>query len=158
MSGPESHYTVLRAEVEGDLLAFAGWVERIGTSLQKPVWAEEDPELYVVAVCLHHAYGSLESALERIARTFEGSPPPGPRWHAELLDRMGLQLDGIRPAVLSPSSRAAARELLAFWHFFRHSYGSSLNPRLLRERSLALIDASPTLQADLRGFLTALAA
>jgi hypothetical protein len=74
--------------------------------------SRSDPgALAQAAVALHHGYGAIESALERVARSIEGSLPTGRDWH------------------------------LAFRHFFRHAYAVSLEaPRLdaLRSDMLAL--------------------
>jgi hypothetical protein len=74
---------------------------------------------------LHHAYGAIESALTRVARTLDGGLPEGADWHQALLDTMALHIAGLRPAVLSAESVAHARVLLAFRHFFRHAYAAT---------------------------------
>jgi hypothetical protein len=92
-------------------------------------------------VALHHGYGAIESALERVARSIEGSLPAGRDWHVALLENMSLDIEGIRPRVLSEESLGLLRGLLAFRHFFRHAYAISLEaPRLeaLRGEVLAL--------------------
>ena len=58
------------------------------------------------AVALHRAEGAIESILERIARIIAGDLPMGPDWHQALLHTIGLELDGVRPAVLSRESVA----------------------------------------------------
>lgn len=83
---------------------------------------EADPAVAAqVAVALHHAYGAVEAALARTARTLEGDVPERPDRHQALLEPMGLELEGIRPAVLSSDSQERLRRLLAFRRFFRHA-------------------------------------
>jgi hypothetical protein len=92
-------------------------------------------------VALHHGYGAIESVLERVARSIEGSLPVGRDWHVALLENMSLDIEGIRPRVISDESLRLLRGLLAFRHFFRHAYAVSLEgPRLeaLRADMLAL--------------------
>jgi hypothetical protein len=92
-------------------------------------------------VAIHHGYGAIESALERVARLIEGSLPTGRDWHVALLENMSLDIEGVRPRVLSDESLQLLRNLLAFRHFFRHAYAVSLQaPRLdaLRADMLAL--------------------
>jgi hypothetical protein len=101
------------------------------------------------AVALHHAYGAVESALERVARTLEGGVPLGADSHVALLEAMALEIEGVRPAVLSQQSLLLLRRLLGFRHFFRHAYAVGLDAaRLasLREDALAL---GPGLALDL---------
>jgi hypothetical protein len=92
-------------------------------------------------VALHHGYGAIESVLERVARSIEGSLPVGRDWRVALLENMSLDIEGIRPRVISDESLRLLRGLLAFRHFFRHAYAVSLEgPRLeaLRADMLAL--------------------
>ncbi len=73
----------------------------------------------VVADALSRYYTAAETVFFRIARFFENSIE-GNRWHAELLDRMGMEIPGVRPAVLSPATQSALRELMRFRHFSRY--------------------------------------
>ena len=93
------------------------------------------------AVALHHAYGALEAALARVARTLEGSVPQGPDWHQRLLHSMTLEIPSVRSAVLSDASAKGLRRLLAFRQFFRHAYAVSWDAAqlaALRETALSL--------------------
>lgn len=128
----------LRAEVASDRQAWRARVEEIRGL--NPGQADA-ATLAQVAVALHHGYGAIESALERVARSIEGSVPSGRDWHVALLEAMALDIEGVRPRVLSPQSLRALRSLLAFRHFFRHAYAAGLEaPRLevLRGEMLAL--------------------
>ncbi len=73
----------------------------------------------VIADALSRYYTAAETVFFRIARFFENSVQ-GDRWHAELLDRMGLAIPGVRPAVISLKTQSALRELLRFRHFSRY--------------------------------------
>jgi hypothetical protein len=73
----------------------------------------------VIADALSRYYTAAETVFFRIARYFENSIE-GDRWHAELLDRMGMAIPGIRPAVISGDTQAALRELMRFRHFSRY--------------------------------------
>jgi hypothetical protein len=128
----------LRAEIQNDRSAWSARVDELG-----PIdLSGGDPgSLAQAAVALHHGYGAIESALERVARSVEGGLPMGRDWHVALLESMALDIEGVRPRVLSPESLRLLRTLLAFRHFFRHAYAVSLEvPRLeaLRADMLAL--------------------
>ncbi len=101
------------------------------------------------AVALHHAYGSMESILLRVARHVDGDVPSGGDWHQELLHAMGLAIEGIRPAVLSRESVSALRELLSFRHFFRHAYAVELDAERLSVLRAHLRTALPPLLTEL---------
>lgn len=128
----------LRAEVRSDRNA---WSSRLEELRLLDLTSNSPGELARAAVALHHGFGAIESALERVARLLEGSLPVGRDWHVALLENMALDIEGVRPRVLSDESLRLLRGLLAFRHFFRHAYAVSLEaPRLeaLRTDMLAL--------------------
>ena len=137
----------LRAEVAFDRAALERRAQELaglelGPSAEAAVCAQ-------AAVALHHAYGSVESILLRVARQIDGDVPGGGEWHQELLHGMGLAVEGIRPAVLSRESVAALRELLSFRHFFRHAYAVELEADRLSVLRGRLQAALPRLLAEL---------
>jgi len=139
----------LRAELGSDLDAFRARVaelQALGTGPGTP-----DAWCALAAVALHHAYGAVEAALTRVAKCFEGVPG-GAEWHQELLSSMALDIDTVRPAVLSAASVAQLRKLLAFRHFFRHAYAAAWDPEQLRALRQTALDAGAPVDADFRRF------
>lgn len=149
----------LRAEIASDRKALAGRVREVSAiDLARPDASEG--ELARVALALHHAYGAVESALTRIARTVEGSVPDGAEWHQALLSSMTLDIEGVRPPVLGAEAAVVLRRLLAFRHFLRHAYTVPLERERLRSLKEDAIALESTLAGDLDefdGFLNALA-
>jgi hypothetical protein len=123
---------------------------------QASPWHHGDPRLAVVALATHHLYSCAESIFERVALAFEGMPDQRERWHRSLLDQMGLSIDGIRPAVLSPPTLPPLREMLQFRHFLRHAYAVELDPVRLLDVAQHALDAHRLLSADLDAFDKAL--
>ena len=109
------------------------------------------------AVALHHAYCAIERILLRIARQLEGSTPEGPEWHQALLHASGLEIPGVRPALLSRGSVESLRRLLGFRHFFRHGYAVPLDPRQLAELRREMNELAPRLLRELDQLDTLLA-
>jgi hypothetical protein len=109
------------------------------------------------AVALHHAYCAIESILLRIARQLEGSTPEGPEWHQALLHASGLEIPGVRPALLSRESVESLRRLLGFRHFFRHGYAVPLDPHQLAELRREMNELAPRLLRELDQLDTLLA-
>lgn len=107
-----------RAEVTSDFETFAARVDELAAL---PRLSADPAPLAQAAVALHHAYGAVESALIRVARLLEGEAPTGPDWHQTLIAAMALEIEGVRPPVLSPDTLAGLRRLLSFRHFFRHA-------------------------------------
>lgn len=148
----------LRAEVASDREAFEKRVAELETL---DLTAAPGPgDLAHAAVSLHHAYGAVEAILERVARAIGEDQPGGADWHQALLHAMGLEIEAVRPAVLSSESLDPLRRLLSFRHFLRHAYAVALDgERLARLREDALHLRKP-LAADLDrldGFLRKLA-
>jgi hypothetical protein len=119
-------------------------------------WAPDDATLYLVAMTVDHYYTATESILERIARTFEGLPGAGPRWHRELLSAMANDIPGVRIAVLSGETSRLLHDLLGFRHFIRHAYGADLDAERLGRVADRLAAVHPLLSADLDRFEAAL--
>lgn len=124
----------LRAEITADRSAMSRSLEDIRSVLEG--WGEQGPDrahLALAAVALHGWYGGLESILERVARSLDGSVPSGDAWHRELLSQAMVEVPSLRPAVLDRSLLPELIGLLEFRHFFRHAYGVELDPAKLRQ-------------------------
>lgn len=148
----------LRAELQSDVEAFGHRVDELATL---PLAGAGEAVLAQAAVALHHGYGAIEAALQRLARHFEGMPPAGPDWHQDLLHGMGLEIPGVRPAVLSAETERGLRNLLGFRHFFRHAYASRWDERRLADLRNEAVTLRPRVEADftaLDGLLARLAA
>jgi hypothetical protein len=136
----------LRAEIESDRGAFEA---RVAELEALDLDANDAGSIARAAVALHHAYGAVEAALSRLARTLEGSVPAGADWHQQLLHSMALAIPEVRPAFLAPETYTALRKLLAFRHFFRHAYAVSLDRAQLADLRRVAVDARGWLGRDL---------
>ena len=77
---------------------------------------------------LHSAYGVLENYFLRVSKFFENNLDAD-RWHKALVEKMGLEIPGVRPALLGEgNAKRQAMELLKFRHRFRNLYGEDLDP------------------------------
>jgi hypothetical protein len=121
----------LRAEVASDRRAFGRHLDELRTLQLGPGASSGDAAR--AAVALHHAYGAIEALLSRVCREVEGALPTGPDWHQALLDSMALDIEGVRPAIISETALTPLRRLLAFRHFFRHAYSVTLDGERLAE-------------------------
>ncbi len=140
----------LRAEIASDLSSFRSRIDELA---QLPPLAGADrASLAEAAVALHHAYGAIESALARIARAVDDGLPEGSEWHQSLLQVMALEIDSVRPAVLSTKTRELLQRLLGFRHFFRHAYAMELDGARLQELRLCAVALLPLVTDDLARF------
>lgn len=118
-----------------------------------------DDELLWAAVgyTIHNIYGLFENYFLRIAKFFENGLGSA-SWHAELVDRMCVEVAGVRPRLFDVAFAARVDTLRRFRHAFRNMYQSELDPRCVR----ILVDDIPGIVQDFdrwhRQFLAALSA
>ncbi len=75
----------------------------------------------VLAELMVDYYTCLETCFLRISQFFENHLSTS-RWHADLLEKMTLRIEGSRDAVISDSSAASLSELMKFRHFRRYYF------------------------------------
>lgn len=141
---------ILRADIQADLQAIAD----IYTALDqhRPKLTDED-EGIVVAYYLHNLYSAFESIFQRIAEVFGNHISERAGWHADLLRRMKLEVEGLRPRVISDETYDCLDELRRFRHLFRGAYRLHLDPeRLIVVRTKAM-RLRGVYQADLERFV-----
>jgi len=76
-------------------------------------------------------YNALENSFTQISRTFENHIVNQTQWHKELMDKMFLEIQNVRPALLPETLRKMLNDLRGFRHVFRHSYDFELDTILL---------------------------
>ncbi|MEO5721231.1 MAG: hypothetical protein ABIR71_07160 [Chthoniobacterales bacterium] len=79
--------------------------------------------------CAHHLarlFNVIEQLALRVAKLFENSIDDR-RWHAELIRRMTLEVEGVRPALFPTALVQPLRELRGFRHVWTHAYDLELD-------------------------------
>lgn len=127
-------YARLVSELESDLAD----LERVAAVNERAAGrhaagARDELDLMAWAMSLHNLYGVMESYALRIAKFFENGLDPV-SWHRSLMERMCLEISGLRPSFLSREELAPLDELRSFRHLVRHLYA-----RPLDEERLALV-------------------
>lgn len=84
-------------------------------------------ESRAIGSILHDFYSGIEKIFKRIAVTIDRSLPEGDDWHTQLLNRMAMKIDGIRPEIISEELKNKLGEYLRFRHVFRNIYGFELS-------------------------------
>ena len=109
-------------------------IERLYTAIGSDHLADDAgaEELIVLAYRLHNLYNTFENVFQNIAAVFENTLDDATRRHAQLLQRMRLDLMPMRPAVIDEAAYDALDELRRFRHLFRHAYDVELDPQRLR--------------------------
>ena len=75
----------------------------------------------IVAGLLENYYTCAETIFLRISQYFENSLEPE-RWHSDLLRKMTLEIEGVRPSAVASQEVPALHELLRFRHFRRNYF------------------------------------
>jgi hypothetical protein len=138
----------LRAEVLHEL----GNLSRALDDIRVRKDARDETTTYAVALLLMNYYTGAEHLFRHVALHFGGVPPGGDRWHQQLLEDMALDIEGVRPPVLSAGTCEAMGRLMRFRHVVRNLYAWTLR-RADIDVLLGEIDAThAALVADLHGF------
>jgi hypothetical protein len=156
MSG-NGYISALRAEIEKSLEVLAA-IEEYYDQYTADHIDEHEPtreNRIVIAEILTNYYTCLETAFLRISQFFENHLSSD-RWHQDLLDKMTLSIEEIRPRVLSDETRAELRELMRFRHFKRYYLEFDYDWDKLRFLRRKLELARPRVREELERFDAAL--
>lgn len=149
---------VLKNSIRRDLEAIGAIYEELE---QHPLTPETGHDtLIVMGYHLHNLYNGFENIFQNIAAVFENSVDDLERWHAQLLERMRLEVMPLRPAVIDDKAYEALDELRRFRHMFRHAYSVRLEPQrlqLVMDQALALKRIYPDQMEQFIEFLEGLA-
>src|SRR3989304_4370711 len=129
------------SEIEEEL----GNIERLLSELNEHQKDEPRNSFYLRAIgsIFHDFYCGVERIFERIAEELNGGIPEGENWHIQLLKDMGLEIEKVRPSVISHDVSKRLREYLEFRHRFRNIYGFELEwekMKGLRERLPVVVE------------------
>ena len=97
-------------------------------------------------------YNGCENIFASIARFFENDLA-GHAWHADLIRRMTLRIEGYRPALLDDESYRVINEFRGFRHVYIHAYGQELDWERERYVLAKLPNAARLLKARVKIFL-----
>ena len=76
---------------------------------------------------LHNLFSAYEDLFKIVAAFWENNISQSETFHKSLIKRMLLNIEGIRPALLSEASFHHLDELRGFRHVFRHAYSYGLD-------------------------------
>jgi hypothetical protein len=128
---PPLHQLAVR--IRSELKDVARVLQRMEEGWARARCSSDDYYLDGVALNLHGFYGGLERLFERIAVLVDDARPVGPDWHQTLLHQMAQEIPGVRPAVISESTREKLDAYRAFRHVARNIYTFNLDAAKLRD-------------------------
>jgi hypothetical protein len=149
MTGAE--LPILKIEIEKELKE----LERLCGEMEEVARRREPSFIEVRAAgsILHDFYCGVEKIFKKIASRIDRDIPSGEDWHLQLLERMTLDLPGLRPAVIGEQMKNRLSEYLRFRHLFRNIYGFELRWILMEELGHGMREVLTALQQAIERFL-----
>lgn len=145
-----SRLQILKSDIQTEMMA----IEHIFAALPSDdAKLTEAKEAIVTGYYLHNLYNAFESIFRLVAEAFENHVPDTSRWHTLLLDRMGRDIEGIRPRLFSDTAIEALDELRRFRHLFRHLYRYNLEMEGVQKALKQARRLQAVYREDLRQFI-----
>jgi hypothetical protein len=101
---------------------------------------------------MHNLYCAFEDLFKLIAGFWENSLNADGEYHVQLLKRMQLSIEDVRPALLSEPSYKLLNELRGFRHVFRHAYNYGLDDERVSALLRKVLEQKGTVIKDLKTF------
>ena len=134
---PGREYETIQT-LRSELRALLDRVQELDGKLQGYTAQSPQPEalpeavLITVSYLLSGIYSCFEDQFLKIATVFENRVENPASWHRELLERMQIEVEGVRPQVLGRPAFRLLNELRGFRHVFRSSYSFELDEERVR--------------------------
>jgi DNA polymerase III delta prime subunit len=113
----------------------------------------DEAYLKAVAYDLQGFYTGLERIFKSVANTIDDRIPEGENWHKELLEQMTMEIEGVRPAMLSNIARDLLDEFMRFRHRVRNIYSFNLIPERVKNLVEKLPEAYEKAEGDISAFI-----
>lgn len=117
--------SLLTAEIDYQILEIEKMVGKIDE--RKKDFVKDLRILESLAYQFHNLYCAFEDLFKIVAKFFENTIEDESRYHIEPLKRMTLDIEGIRPPLISKELASVLDEFRAFRHFFRHAYSYEID-------------------------------
>ena len=143
-------YSLFKAEINEQL----GMIELLQNEIRDKIdsFGKSQESVDSMGYKLHNLYGAYEQLFKIVANFFENEIE-GARYHADLLRRMKLTIEGIRPSLMSEGTYLLLDELRRFRHFFRHAYGVELKAGRVKGVAITAMKIGDEFAFDLKGFM-----
>lgn len=132
----------LISEIKDELTVIGSLISDIEETAKEIPQVKRKKRVYEesLALKLHNFYTGCERIFQKIADDVNGSVPRSFDWHKRLLKTMTLEIDRVRPPVISKETERSLIEYLAFRHLVRNIYGFEIDSERLQQ----LIEKSHT--------------
>jgi uncharacterized protein YutE (UPF0331/DUF86 family) len=120
------------------------------SALEKRPTASESVES--AGYWMHNLYSAFEDLFKLVSGFWENSIIDEGDFHVNLLKRMLLSIENVRPPLISQTSYTLLNELRGFRHVFRHAYSYGLNDERVDTLLRQLINQKDSVINDLQKF------
>ena len=132
-------------------------IDSIYGNLKKKTLTIEKHEAAVEAVesagyWMHNLYCAFEDLFKLVAGFWENNLITNGEFHIHLLKRMLVEIEGVRPALLTNASYKILNELRGFRHVFRHAYSYGLDNERVSALLRKILGQKDILIGDLQTF------
>ncbi len=118
-------FGALKADIDRELENLGRLVLELDTVLNT-TGEETRVRVRAAGSVIHDFYTGVEKIFRRIATRVDQDLPAAEDWHVQLLQRMSVPLENIRPQVIDEALERNLEEYLRFRHLFRNIYGFEL--------------------------------
>jgi hypothetical protein len=142
---------VLVAEIKNELSKLKILSQKLASQVNR---THEEEIAESAALRLHNFYTGCERIFKLIVSEVNGGVPQELDWHKRMLNQVSLEIEDIRPAVISPETRKELEELLRFRHIVRNIYGFELTPERIEALIALTIGLYPRFTKEIEKFIT----
>lgn len=144
----KASFLSLIQELDGDIVELDRVLSRNRRAWNRIQNGADDPvDWGALGFTIHTCYGILENYCLRISKFFENNLDPS-QWHKALIEKMTLEIPGVRPAFITDAGlKRGLIELLGFRHRIRNLYGEDLDPSRTSAIQATLDGAIPQFRA-----------
>ncbi len=147
----KNNLRILKAEIEKEFEGLERLENEMTEVLKHPV--PSFLETRAAGSILHDFYSGIEKIFRRIASKIDRDMPTGDDWHTDLLKRMSIPVDGIRPAVINEKLKEQLGEYLRFRHLFRNIYGFELKWERCKALGTTMSEILKLFKSEIKDFL-----
>ena len=101
---------------------------------------------------LHNLYCAFEDLFKLVAGFWENNVQTTGSFHIHLLKKMIVNIEGIRPALLTQESYVCLNDLRGFRHVFRHAYNFGLDDERIFHMLRSILKKQDFIFEDLQEF------
>lgn len=146
-------HLALSGRIREELSELGAIIDRTESGWKHVKQSRDDLYLDSVALNLHSFYTALEKIFELIATTIDQEKPQGENWHQELLRQMAVEIELVRPAVISKETRNTLDEYRGFRHIVRNVYIFNLSATRMEPLVANLRDLFDNIKSEMEDFL-----